>query len=383
MKEKLAVLGSTGSIGSQTLSVVESFPDDYEIAALAAGSDIIRLEEQARKYSPPIVAVANPDRGRELAVKLADTATKVIWGEEALCEVAADPLIDTIVLAIVGTAGLIPALAAIRQGKRVCLATKEVLVSAGAIVMAAAAEYDSMLLPVDSEHSAVFQCLQQEDRGEVSKIILTASGGPFYGWDRVALARVTPEQAVRHPNWRMGRKISVDSATLVNKGLEVLEAKWLFGVEIDRIEVVIHPQSIVHSAVEYVDGAVIAQLGITDMRLPIQYALTYPSRRPNMIKRLSLTEIGCLEFARPDLTTFPGLACAYRAGETGGTMPAVFNAANEVAVDKFLNGRIGFTDIVQVITAVMEKHTPDPSPTLASILAADAWARATAAAWRK
>jgi len=382
MKKRLAVLGSTGSIGTQTLSVVDAFPADYEIFALAAGSDIQQLEIQARKYQPTLVAVADVGKGHELSVRLADTGIRVTWGEAALCQAAADAAVDTVVMAIVGMAGLAPTLAAIRQGKTVCLATKEVLVAAGAQVMAEAARCQATILPVDSEHSAVFQCLHREDAGRVERIILTASGGPFYGWERTVLARVTPEQAVRHPNWRMGRKISVDSATLVNKGLEVLEAQWLFGVALSQIEVVIHPQSIIHSAVEFVDGAIIAQLGQPDMRLPIQYALAYPDRQPSIIKRLSLPEVGTLTFARPDTEAFPGLAYAYRAGTIGGTMPAVFNAANETAVGMFLAGTIGFPAITQVIAAVMEKHAPETEPTLADVLAADAWARDTAAAWK-
>lgn len=381
VKKKLAIIGSTGSIGTQTLAVVDSFPGEYEIIALTAGTDISRLEAQARKYRPIVVAVADAGKGKELAIRLADTRTRVAWGEEALCQAAAEPAADTVVMAVVGMAGLAPTLAAIREGKRICLATKEVLVAAGAIIMEEAAKYGSEILPIDSEHSAIFQCLHREDAREVEKIILTASGGPFYGWNRAALAKVTPEQAVRHPNWRMGRKISVDSATLVNKGLEAIEAKWLFGLDLARIEVVIHPQSIIHSAVEFVDGAVIAQLGWPDMRLPIQYALAYPTRRPNTIKRLSLPEIGSLTFFRPNLTSFPGLAAAYRAGEIGGSMPAVFNAANETAVGMFLADKISFPAITQVTAAVMGKHKPDFQLTLASVLAADSWAREIAAAW--
>lgn len=368
----ISVLGSTGSIGTQTLEVVRA-NDDLKVAALAAGKNIDVLEKQAREFRPEIVSVANEELAKDLKSRLCDTDIKVTYGMDGLCECATIDDAGIVVTAVVGMMGIVPTVEAIKAGKDIALANKETLVTAGHIIIPMAREYNVKILPVDSEHSAIFQSLNGEDRNKISKILLTASGGPFRGKDRKFLENVTLNDALKHPNWSMGRKITIDSATMVNKGLEVMEAKWLFGVEMDDIEVYVHPQSIVHSAVEYVDGAVIAQLGVPDMKLPIAYALYYPDRRPLNNKRLNLFEIGNLTFEKPDLEVFTGLDLAYKAGRAGGDMPTVFNAANERAVALFLQEKIKFLDIVEIIKECMDKRKSVLNPNLNEILECEKW----------
>lgn len=368
----ISVLGSTGSIGTQTLEVVRA-NDDLKVAALAAGKNIDVLEKQAREFRPEIVSVANEELAKDLKNRLCDTGIKVVYGMDGLCECATIDDAGIVVTAVVGMMGIVPTVEAIKAGKDIALANKETLVTAGHIIIPMAKEYNVKILPVDSEHSAIFQSLNGEDRNKISKILLTASGGPFRGKDRKFLENVTLNDALKHPNWSMGRKITIDSATMVNKGLEVMEAKWLFGVEMDDIEVYVHPQSIVHSAVEYVDGAVIAQLGVPDMKLPIAYALYYPDRRPLNNKRLNLFEIGNLTFEKPDLEVFTGLDLAYKAGRAGGDMPTVFNAANERAVALFLQEKIKFLDIVEIIKECMDKRKSVLNPNLNEILECEKW----------
>lgn len=368
----ISVLGSTGSIGTQTLEVVRA-NDDLKVAALAAGKNIDVLEKQAREFRPEIVSVANEELAKDLKNRLRDTDIKVAYGMDGLCECATIDDAGIVVTAVVGMMGIVPTVEAIKAGKDIALANKETLVTAGHIIIPMAKEYNVKILPVDSEHSAIFQSLNGEDRNKISKILLTASGGPFRGKDRKFLENVTLNDALKHPNWSMGRKITIDSATMVNKGLEVMEAKWLFGVEMDDIEVYVHPQSIVHSAVEYVDGAVIAQLGVPDMKLPIAYALYYPDRRPLNNKRLNLFEIGNLTFEKPDLEVFTGLDLAYKAGRAGGDMPTVFNAANERAVALFLQEKIKFLDIVEIIKECMDKRKSVLNPNLNEILECEKW----------
>lgn len=368
----ISVLGSTGSIGTQTLEVVRA-NDDLKVAALAAGKNIDVLEKQAREFRPEIVSVANEELAKDLKSRLCDTDIKVAYGMDGLCECATIDDAGIVVTAVVGMMGIVPTVEAIKAGKDIALANKETLVTAGHIIIPMAREYNVKILPVDSEHSAIFQSLNGEDRNKISKILLTASGGPFRGKDRKFLENVTLNDALKHPNWSMGRKITIDSATMVNKGLEVMEAKWLFGVEMDDIEVYVHPQSIVHSAVEYVDGAVIAQLGVPDMKLPIAYALYYPDRRPLNNKRLNLFEIGNLTFEKPDLEVFTGLDLAYKAGRAGGDMPTVFNAANERAVALFLQEKIKFLDIVEIIKECMDKRKSVLNPNLNEILECEKW----------
>ncbi len=375
MKKKIAIFGSTGSIGTQTLDVVGSRPDEFSVSALAAGKNIDLLEEQIRRYQPDLVAVGDEDAALQLRARISDLAISVFTGSQGLQKLAEEAEYDTMVMALVGNMGLEPVMAGLTRGVQIALATKEVLVAAGELVMERARETGSLILPVDSEHSAVFQCLQGEAAGSVEEIILTASGGPFREMSLDKLANVTPREALRHPNWQMGSKITIDSATLINKGLEVLEAHWLFATPLAQIRVLVHPQSIIHSMVQFCDGAVMAQLGLPDMRGPIQYALLYPQRGTNCLTRLDLAHIGCLTFQEPDLTRFPGLGLAYEAGRIGGTMPAVFNAANEVAVNMFLNEEIGFCTIVDLIARVMEKHEFVVKPALAEVLEADRWAR--------
>ncbi len=377
---KLTILGSTGSIGTQTLEVVET-RDDITVEALGAGRNIKLLEEQIRKFHPKMACVADETLAAELRVKVADTETKVLSGEGGMEALGADPASDTVVAAIVGLAGLKPALAAVKAGKRLALANKETLVAAGDLVRAALKEHGGELIPVDSEHSAVFQCLEAvaSDRrqAEVKRILLTASGGPFAGKTRAELLDITPEAALKHPNWDMGAKITIDSATLMNKGLEVLEAAQLFNVTCDKIDVLVHRQSIVHSMVELTDGAVLAQMGVPDMKLPIQYALTYPRRLPMENNALDLAKVGTLTFEKPDMETFRCLALAYEAGRMGHTMPCVLNGANEVAVSLFLQKKLGFLEIAESIEQVMQQHKPVKNPALEDILAADGWARET------
>lgn len=369
--KKIAILGSTGSIGTQTLEVVRSNPD-LQVAALAAGSSVEKMEEQIREFRPRIAAMWTEAAAADLRVRVADLDVKILWGMEGLLEIAVLPESQVLVTAIVGMIGIRPTIAAIRAGKDIALANKETLVTAGHIIMPLAKECGVSILPVDSEHSAIFQSLNGEPADRIEKILLTASGGPFRGRTREQLSDIRVEDALKHPNWSMGRKITIDSSTLVNKGLEVMEAKWLFGVELDRIQVVVHPQSIIHSAVQFVDGAVMAQLGAPDMKLPIQYALFYPDRRPMQGKRVDFFELGSISFEKPDTETFTGLALAYRAATQGGSMPTVYNAANERAVALFLERKIAYLQIPELIGEAMEHHRLIENPGVEEILAAEA-----------
>lgn len=369
--KNIAVLGSTGSIGTQTLEIVRE-QGDITVSALAAGSNIALLERQIREFSPKLACVFDEEKAKELRVKAADTATKIVSGMEGLIEVATIPESEILVTAIVGMLGIRPTVAAIRAGKAIALANKETLVTAGHIIMPMAKEHHVPILPVDSEHSAIFQSLQGNEGNRIARILLTASGGPFRGRTKEQLKDIQVEDALKHPNWSMGRKITVDSSTLVNKGLEVMEAKWLFGVKAEQIQVVVHPQSVIHSAVEYEDGAVIAQLGTPDMRLPIQYALYYPERRSLSGKRLNLFELGSLTFEQPDTETFRGLSLAYEAMERGGNMPTIFNAANERAVVLFLEHRISWAGITELIEDCMNGVAYRKNPGLEEILETEA-----------
>jgi 1-deoxy-D-xylulose-5-phosphate reductoisomerase len=373
--KKIAILGSTGSIGTSTLSVVERFPDRFTVVAIAGGNNGELLESQIRKFKPSLAAIADAKAAESLRKKCSDMPVRIVSGVEGMIEVAAAEDADITVSSIVGTAGLVPTIAAIQAGKDIALANKEVLVTAGELVMAECRRWNVRLFPVDSEHSAIFQCLHSGQRGDVKRLILTASGGPFRNHTRDDLAKVTLQQALKHPNWSMGRKITIDSATLMNKGLEVIEAHWLFGMEPDQIGVLVHPQSIVHSLVEYRDGSVVAQLGMPDMKGPIAYALSYPDRLPDVSPGLDLASIATLTFQEPDRDLFPCLGYAYDAIKAGGSMPAVLSAANEVAVRYFLEERIGFLDIPRVLRSVMEAHTPAAFKTVDEALKADLWAR--------
>ena len=344
--KKIAILGSTGSIGTQTLDIVRE-QKDIQVTAMAAGSNISLLEKQIREFHPSIVSVWAEEKAKELRLKVADLNVKVLFGMDGLLAVATEPESEILVTAIVGMLGIRPTIAAIKAKKVIALANKETLVTAGHLIIPLAKEYQVPILPVDSEHSAIFQSLQGEQQNKIHKIILTASGGPFRGKTRAELEHIQVEDALKHPNWAMGRKITIDSSTLVNKGLEVMEAKWLFGVELDQIQVTVHPQSVIHSAVEYEDGAVIAQLGTPDMRLPIQYALYYPKRRNLSGEKLDLFALGHLTFERPDTKTFRGLALAYEAMKKGGNIPTVYNAANEKAVAMFLDRKISYLTITE------------------------------------
>lgn len=366
--KNIVLLGSTGSIGTQTLDVVRHYKEDFRVTALAAASNIERLEEQIREFRPKTAVVYREDKARELKEKVSDMPVEVLAGMDGLLVAAAEPSADIVLTAVVGMIGIRPTIAAIEAGKDIALANKETLVTAGHLIMPLAKEKGVKILPVDSEHSAIFQSLQGENRGQIHRILLTASGGPFRGKSLEELASVQVEDALKHPNWVMGRKITIDSATMVNKGLEVIEARWLFDVGLDRIQVVVHPESVVHSAVEFEDSAVIAQLGTPDMRLPIQYALFYPDRKPLGGEWLDLFKLGDLHFEAPDTEVFRGLKLAYKALEIGGSMTTVFNAANERAVAKFLDRKIPFLDIPEIIGEAMEKHTAIKSPTLEEIL---------------
>ncbi|HEX9899672.1 MAG TPA: 1-deoxy-D-xylulose-5-phosphate reductoisomerase, partial [Candidatus Methylomirabilis sp.] len=347
--KRLAILGSTGSIGTSTLDVVEGYPDRFQIVALAAGANLDRLEAQVRRFAPRLVSVGSEAGARELRRRLGRVPTEVVWGTAGLLQAAADADADLVVSAIVGAGGLLPTMRAVAAGKDVALANKESLVMAGHLLTAEARVRGTRVLPVDSEHSAIFQCLAGNGMGGVRRIVLTASGGPFRTRSRSAMASITPEEALKHPNWSMGQKITIDSATLMNKGLEVIEAHWLFGLPMDQVDVIIHPQSIIHSLVEYVDGSVLAQLGVADMRIPIQYALTYPQRRANRVPRLLLEKLAGLTFEPVDREKFPCLDLAYEAARAGGSSPTVMNAANEIAVHRFLDRRIGFDEIPTLI----------------------------------
>ncbi len=368
--KKIAILGSTGSIGTQTLEVVRANPE-LQVAALAAGASVEKMERQIREFRPAAACMWTEEAAKELRVRVADLDVRVTSGMEGLLELAVLPESQVLVTAIVGMIGIRPTIAAIRAGKDIALANKETLVTAGHIIMPLARECGVSVLPVDSEHSAIFQSLNGEPAERVEKLLLTASGGPFRGYKREQLADIQVEDALKHPNWAMGRKITIDSSTMVNKGLEVMEARWLFGVPLDRIQVVVHPQSIIHSAVQYVDGAVMAQMGVPDMKLPIQYALFYPDRRPMPGKRVDFFELGQLTFERPDMDTFEGLRLAYRAAEAGGSMPTVYNAANEKAVALFLDRRIKYLQIPELIGEAMERHAVIANPGVDEILEAE------------
>lgn len=377
--KQLALLGSTGSIGKNVLEVVRRYPGSYRIAAISAGSNTQLLAEQVREFEPDLVSIGDADRADELAHQLpAEYRSRIVTGNDGNCAAAALDTVNMVVSAVVGSVGLLPAMAAIRAGKDIGLANKETLVMAGRLVMEEAKSAGVRIFPIDSEHSAIFQALEAGRREDVRKILLTASGGPFRQLDAQALQEVTPAQALSHPNWDMGRKISIDSATLMNKGLEVIEARWLFDVEPEQIEVVVHPQSVVHSLVEYVDGSVVAQLGIPDMQIPIAYALSYPERLDLQLSRLDLVQCANLTFEAPDTERFPALQMAYDALAAGGVQPAVLNAANEVAVDAFLNGSIGFTSITAVVAAALAHSSVGDDTALEAILAADREARQTA-----
>ena len=368
--KKIAILGSTGSIGTQTLEVVRA-NKDIEVTALAAGSNIDLLEKQIREFSPKIAAVWNEEKAKELKDRVRDLDIRVESGMDGLLAVATELGAEIVVTAVVGMMGIRPTIAAMNAGKDIALANKETLVTAGHIIMSLAKEKHVRILPVDSEHSAIFQSLNGETGNKIHKILLTASGGPFRGWTREQMKGVQVEDALKHPNWTMGRKITIDSSTMVNKGLEVMEARWLFGVEMDQVQVVVQPQSVIHSMVEYEDGAVIAQLGTPDMKLPIQYALYYPERRFLAGDRLDFAKLAQITFEAPDFENFHGLSLAYKAGRRGGTLPTVFNAANERAVQKFLDREIGYLTITDMIEAAMEHHTVKENPTVEEILAAE------------
>jgi len=375
MSRGIAILGSTGSIGRNALRVIEALGPEYRIIGLSAHRNVELLAEQVRKHRPKYVAITNREYAGRFRMLVDDPKVRVLPGTDGLTELVRCDEVDTVLTAVVGAAGLPSALAAARAGKRLAIANKEPLVIAGELLTREAKAYGSTLLPIDSEHSAVFQAMQSGAAREVHRILLTGSGGPFRGANLSDLEGVTPEQALAHPIWSMGPKITVDSATMMNKALEVIEARWLFDVPVDRIEVLIHPESIVHSLVEFVDGSVIAQLGEPDMCLPIQYALTYPQRVPGVAKRLRLDQIGRLRFERPDLQTFRTLPLAYEVARAGGTAAAVFNAANETAVEEFLAGRIRFLQIVELVEHCLANHDVRQTTSLEELLEADAWAR--------
>ncbi|MCQ2080390.1 MAG: 1-deoxy-D-xylulose-5-phosphate reductoisomerase [Lachnospiraceae bacterium] len=365
--KNIAVLGSTGSIGTQTLDIVRN-NSDLKVVGLCAGNNVDLMEKQVREFNPLIAVMGNDKAASDLKVRLADMDVKVLSGMDGMIEMSTMKEADVLVTAIVGMIGIRPTVAAIKAHKDIALANKETLVTAGHIIMPLASEYNVSILPVDSEHSAIFQSMHGENRERVSKILLTASGGPFRGMTKDELKNKTKFDALKHPNWAMGQKITIDSASLVNKGLEVMEAKWLFGVERDKIEVVIHPQSIIHSMVEYADGGIMAQLGMPDMKLPIQYALFYPDRRPMDGKRVNFFDLKSITFEEPDIDTFLGLKYAYEAMDKGGSMPTVYNAANEMAVAKFLNEEIKFLDIYEIIRGAMDNHKIIDNPSLDDIL---------------
>ncbi|MBL7222574.1 MAG: 1-deoxy-D-xylulose-5-phosphate reductoisomerase [Candidatus Brocadiae bacterium] len=381
--KRVAILGSTGSIGTSALDVLHQLGSGFELVGIAANSRWEELAQQVLAFHPRVVAVASDENGRLLAERVSGNGVAIECGPQAAAELAASDDVDIVVNAIVGASGLAPALAAVRAGKTLALANKECLVMAGPILTRVAAETGAQILPVDSEHSAVFQAMHSGRASEVKTVWLTASGGPFRQCTADELAHVTPEQALQHPNWDMGPKVTVDSATMMNKALEVIEAKWLFHLAVGQIRVMVHPQSIIHSMVEFVDGSTIAQLGLPDMRVPIQYALTYPERRQGLVAAADLTELGRLDFEPADLERFPALGLGFRAAEAGGTMGAVLNAANEVAVKSFLAGRLSFPDIARLAEDVMNTHERVPEPTLAEIAAADRWAREEATAWNR
>lgn len=374
--KNIVILGSTGSIGKSTLEIVENFPDKFKVIGLTAGRNISLLKEQIERFKPEVVAVSSEREYRKLKeIIKGRTPLEVLYGTDGISSISCMPKADVVVSAIVGAAGLLPTLAAIRSGKTVALANKETLVIAGDIVISEVKKNGARLLPVDSEHSAIFQCLEGRKKRDIKRIILTASGGPFVGKSKKELKNVTPDIALKHPSWIMGKKITIDSATLMNKGLEVIEAHYLFGIPVENIDVLIHPQSIIHSMVEFIDGSIIAQMAVPDMKGPIAYALTYPERLYNVMNDINFEKISKLTFQKPDHKTFPCLNLAYEALRTGGTMPAVLNASNEIAVDAFLKGIISFNSIPVIIKKVMRIHRPVYSKDINSLLSADNWAR--------
>ena len=377
----IAILGSTGSIGKNALSVVDTHPDEFKVVGLAANRDVDTLEQQVRQYTPNLVALNDPTAASQLRERIRDrNGTQVLAGTEGLQAVATMPQAAQVLDGMGGSAGLLPTLAAIDAGKDIAFVNKEVMVMAGALVNAAIQKNGVNLIPIDGEMSAIFQCLEgaRERQAEIHRLLITASGGPFRTLPKEKLHSVTPQQALRHPNWKMGQKITVDSATMMNKGLEVIEAKWLFNIQLSKIDIVVHPESIIHSMVEWTDGSTIAQLGPTDMRIMIQYALTYPRRLSAPVQRLDLQEIRTLHFEPVDFEKFPCLSLAYNAAEVGGTLPVVLSSADEVVVEAFLNACIGFTDIPAILARVMDKHTLITDPTLSDILEVDRWAKSTA-----
>lgn len=375
-KQLITLLGSTGSIGCQTLDVAAHYPDRFQIQALAARDEVEMLCQQVQRFNPRYVVIYDDSKYQELKERLPDQV-EILTGEEGLCQAASLPEVDTVVVAVSGAVGILPTLAAVRAGKRIALANKETLVAAGDLVMPMCLKTGSELIPVDSEHSAIFQCLRNEQR-DLHQIWLTASGGPFRTFSQQQMQKVNVDMALQHPNWTMGPKITVDSASMMNKGLEVIEAHHLFQIDFDRIQVLIHPQSVVHSMVEFVDGSWLAHMGVPDMRIPIQYALTYPARLATPTERLDLIGIRQLHFEEPDFNRFPSLQLAYQAGRTGGTMPAVLNAANEVAVHYFLTGQLRFVEIPEVVSFVMSQHQPVRIQSINDVLQYDQSARETA-----
>jgi len=369
--KNIAILGSTGSIGTQTLEIVRENPD-LKVVAIAAGSNVARMEEQIREFHPDYAVMWTEQAANDLRTRVADMPVQILYGMDGLIEISILPEVEVLVTAIVGMIGIRPTIAAIQHGKTIALANKETLVTAGHIIMPLAAEKNVKIYPVDSEHSAIFQSLNGENPERIAKILLTASGGPFRGKKREELVNMTVEDALHHPNWSMGRKITIDSATLVNKGLEVMEAKWLFGVDLDRIQVVVQPQSIIHSMVEFVDGGIMAELGAPDMKLPIQYALFYPDRRPMKGKRVNFYDLAKITFEEPDMETFRGLQLAFDAATAGGSMPTVLNAANEKAVAMFLDKKIRFLEIAEIIEAAMREHKVIENPNVEQILQTEA-----------
>jgi 1-deoxy-D-xylulose-5-phosphate reductoisomerase len=386
--KSISILGSTGSIGINTLKVVEHLRDEFRVVALGAGGNIEVLAEQVARFQPELVAVKDENCAEELLRQISDSKfqipnskfqiPKIVFGETGLIAVATHDEAETIVSATVGAVGFVPTLRAIEAGKRIALANKETLVMAGELMTNAAEKSGAEILPVDSEHNALHQCLRGESPKEVKRLILTASGGPFRTKSKAEIENATIEEALNHPNWKMGAKITIDSATLMNKGLEVIEAHWLFGFSADKISVIVHPQSVIHSMVEMVDGSIIAQLGVTDMKHAIQYALTYPNRQTNCLEPLDFTKVTNLQFEPPDLEKFPCLALAYRALRAGGTLPAVLNAANEISVQAFLDGKIRLSEIAQINESVMNAHQIEPANSLETVLSADNWTRETA-----
>ena len=369
--KNIVLLGSTGSIGTQTLDVVRSYKEDLHVVALAAGSSVEKMEQQIREFSPSYAVMWSEEAAKDLKQRVSDLQVQVLTGMDGLLAISVLPEADVVLTAIVGMIGIRPTIAAIEAGKDIALANKETLVTAGHIIMPLAKKHGVKILPVDSEHSAIFQSLNGEPKDKIRQILLTASGGPFRGFTKEQLTNVKAADALKHPNWTMGRKITIDSSTMVNKGLEVMEARWLFGVEMDQVQVVVQPQSVIHSMVQFADGAVIAQLGTPDMKLPIQYALYYPERRFLPGERLDFAKLGSITFEDPDMEVFRGLKLAYRAGKRGGSLPTVYNAANEYAVGKFLNREISYLTIIDMIEGAMEHHRVVENPDVDAILAAE------------